>query len=217
MTALAVLDARVFAPWLTVRLAGGLAIRPGESDDGDDLDQELVRRALGGDRGGYDQLYRRNVDLVWRRLTRLLGPDPEREDLAQQVFLEVFGRLDRFRGEARFSTFVCRVAVNMAIDHLERRRRRPQPLGPLDFDLPADAEASPEQQAEQRQRMALVWAGLERIKPKKRVAFVLRVIEGLSLEEVAELVDASVPTVAQRVRHAHQELQRMMAKRRAGP
>jgi RNA polymerase sigma-70 factor (ECF subfamily) len=198
--------------WFSVRLAA----RPRPDDDGA-ADQALVGRALGGDRGAFDQLYRRHVDAVWHRLTRLLGPDPEREDLTQQVFLEVFGRLDRFRGEAKFRTFVCRVAVNMAIDHLDRRRRRPQPLAPEDFALVCDAGASPEQQAEQRQRMALVWTLLDRIKAKKRVAFVLRVVEGLSLEEVAELVDASVPAVAQRVRHAHDELQKMLVRRRAWP
>jgi RNA polymerase sigma-70 factor (ECF subfamily) len=197
--------------WFGIRLA---ASRPRPDDDGGD--EVLVARALGGDRGAYDQLYRRTVDVVWYRLTRLLGPDPEREDLTQQVFLEVFGRLERFRGEARFRTFVCRVAVNMAIDHLERRRRRPGLL-PEAFDIPADPAASPEQQAEQRQRVALIWSLLDRIKPKKRVAFVLRVVEGLSLEEVAELVGATVPAVAQRVRHAHDELQTMLIRRRVLP
>jgi RNA polymerase sigma-70 factor (ECF subfamily) len=198
--------------WPSVRLAA----RPRLDDDGA-ADQALVGRALGGDRGAYDQLYRRHVDAVWHRLTRLLGPDPEREDLTQQVFLEVFGRLDRFRAEAKFRTFVCRVAVNMAIDHLESRRRRPQPLAAEEFAVVTDAGASPEQQAEQRQRMALVWSLLDRIKAKKRVAFVLRVVEGLSLEEVAELVGATVPTVAQRVRHAHDELQKMLVHRKVLP
>jgi RNA polymerase sigma-70 factor (ECF subfamily) len=201
--------------WFSVRLAGGAAARSDAPEDGGD--RALVDRARGGDRGAYDELYRRNVDLVWHRLTRLLGPDPEREDLTQQVFLEVFGSLDRFRGEATFRTFVCRVAVYMAIDHLERRRRQPQSLAPDAFELVTDAACSPEERAEQRQHMALVWGLLDRIKPKKRVAFVLRVIDGLSLEEVAELVDASTATVAQRVRHAHDELQKMLVRRRVLP
>jgi RNA polymerase sigma-70 factor (ECF subfamily) len=198
------------AALLTVRLVGELPAR-------EDADEELVSRARGGDRRAYDELYRRNVDVVWRRLTRLLGPDPEREDLTQQVFLDAFRGLDRFRGQARFRTFLCRVAVNKAIDHLERRRRRPLPLAPEDFELVVETSASPELRAEQRQQMALVFGLLDRIKPKKRVAFVLRVIEGLSLEEVAELVQATVPAVAQRVRHAHDELQAMLGRRRSLP
>jgi RNA polymerase sigma-70 factor (ECF subfamily) len=198
------------ATWLTVRLVPEAPAR-------EDADEPLVARARGGDRRAYDELYRRNVDVVWHRLTRLLGPDPEREDLTQQVFLEAFRGLEGFRGQARFRTFLCRVAVNKAIDHLERQRRRPRPLAPEDFDLVIETGASPEQRADQRQQLALVFSLLDRIKPKKRVAFALRVIEGLSLEEVAELVQATVPAVAQRVRHAHDELQAMLARRGSLP
>ena len=81
---------------------------------GPDSDQALVERARGGDRGAFDELYRRHADLVWSRLGRLLGPDPEREDLLQQIFFEVFRDLWRFRGEAAFRTFLYRVVVNIA-------------------------------------------------------------------------------------------------------
>jgi RNA polymerase sigma factor (sigma-70 family) len=176
-------------------------------------DEELVSAAVGGEGGAYDELYRRHVDLVWRRLTHLLGPDPEREDLTQQIFLEVFGRLDRFRGEARFRSFLWRVAVNTAIDHLEHRRRRPLPLAAEAFELVRDAGASPEERVQERQAIALVWSLLDGIKPKKRVAFVLRVIEGLPLEEVAVLVGSNVAAVAKRVRHAQDELEALLARR----
>ncbi len=185
--------------------------RPSSSPLPDEL---LVREAVGGDRRAFDELYRRHVDRVWRRLTYLLGPDPEREDLTQQIFLDVFRGLARFRGDAAFSTFLHRVVVNTACDHLGRRKRRAQPLAPEIAEAVIDPAASPEVRAEERQRLALTFELLGRIKPKKRIAFVLRVVEGLSLEEVAGLVEANVPTVAQRVRHAHEELQDMIARRR---
>jgi RNA polymerase sigma-70 factor (ECF subfamily) len=208
-------------PWPALRLswlasrALGLAAMPGEREGRSD--EQLVAAAVGGDRGAYDELYRRTAELVWRRLTHLLGPDPEREDLTQQIFLEVFGRLERFRGEARFRTFLYRVTVNTAIDHLQRRRRRPGAFAPEAFEELGSSEASPEQRAQERQQLALVWNLLDRIKPKKRVAFVLRVIEELPLDEVAEQVGASVATVAQRVRHAHEELQALLARRQEWP
>lgn len=206
----------VLQAWVGRALASrALAAVPGERDRSSD--EELVAAAVGGDRGAYDELYRRTVDLVWRRLTHLLGPDPEREDLAQQIFLEVFGRLAGFRGDARFRTFLYRVTVNTAIDHLQRRRRRPRAFAPESFDLLVGAGASPEQRTQERQQLALIWSLLDRIKPKKRVAFVLRVIEELPLDEVAEQVGASVATVAQRVRHAHEELQDLLARRQEGP
>jgi RNA polymerase sigma-70 factor (ECF subfamily) len=179
-----------------------------------DSDEALVARAIGGERRAFDDLYARHVDVVWRWLTRLLGTDPEREDLAQQIFSDVFDSLDRFRGDARFSTFLYRVVVNKAVDQLERRRRRGDGKDAAELaDAVPDPGHTPEQSAQQRQQVANALELLERIKPKKRVAFLLRVVEGLSLEEVAEVVEASVPTVAQRVRHASMELRALQARR----
>src|SRR5205085_6706424 len=137
------------ATWLASR-ALGLAL-PGPRDGASD--EQLVTAAVGGDRGAYDELYRRTADLVWRRLTHLLGPDPEREDLTQQILLEAFGRLDRFRGDARFRTFLYRVTVNTAIDHLQRRRRRPRAFPPEAFEGMGAPDATPEQRAQERQQL----------------------------------------------------------------
>ena len=169
-------------------------------------DESLVARAAGGDRRAFDDLYRRYVDLVWGRLGRLLGPDPEREDLLQQIFLEVFRALPRFRGDASFRTFLYRIVLNTVSDHLRRRRSRPLAITVEQLDELVDANASPEARAAQRQRLVTTFALLDRIKPKKRIAFLLRVVEGLSLEEIAELTRATPAAVAQRIRHAHREL-----------
>jgi RNA polymerase sigma-70 factor, ECF subfamily len=179
-----------------------------------DRDEDLVRRATGGDRQAFDDLYRRHVDAIWRRLGRLIGPDPDREDLVQHIFLEVFRGLDRFRGEAAFSTFLHRVMLNTAFDHLKRRGRRPPSVSPEQLADVHDQAASPETRAVQRERLAVTSALLDRLKPKKRIAFVLRVVEGLSLEEVAILVDATPAAVAQRVRHAHSEIEALLARHR---
>jgi RNA polymerase sigma-70 factor (ECF subfamily) len=179
-------------------------------------DEELVGRAIGGDRQAFDDLYRRHVDVIWRRLGRLIGPDAEREDLVQQIFFDVFRTLDRFRGEAAFRTFLHRVMLNTAFDHLKRRARRSQPVAPEAIALLIDPAASPELRAEERERLAATSALLDRIKPKKRIAFVLRVVEGLSLEEIGALVGASPAAVAQRVRHAHLEIEALLARTQRG-
>jgi RNA polymerase sigma-70 factor (ECF subfamily) len=178
-------------------------------------DEELVTRAAAGDRTSFDELYRRHVDLVWSRLGRLIGPDPEREDLTQQIFLEVLRALPRFRGDATFRTFLYRVVLNTAYDHLKRRGRRPPGVPFEELDELVDAAASPETRAALRQRLVLTWTLLDKIKPKKRIAFILRVVEGLSLEEIARLVHATPAAVAQRVRHAHRELGALAAQMHA--
>jgi RNA polymerase sigma-70 factor (ECF subfamily) len=179
---------------------------PGASAGSQGSDEELVTRAVRGDRQAFDDLYRRHVDLVWGRLGRLIGPDPEREDLVQQIFLEVFRSLPRFRGDASFRTFLYRVMLNLACDHLKRRGKRAHVIQIDDLDELVDGTGSPEARAAERQRLARTLKVLDRIKPKKRVAFLLRIVEGLSLEEIGEMVDAKPAAVAQRVRHAHLEL-----------
>ena len=192
-----------------MRLAAQAVLR---SDDGKarDVDRQLAARAGAGDRRAFDELYRRHADWVFRRLTRLIGPRAEREDLMQHVFLEAYRALPGFRGEAAFSTFLYRIVVNVAYDHL--RRRRP---GVSDWDEAAVAAlvepgASPEVAAREREQVQRVMECLGRIKPKKRIAFVLRVVEGLSLEEIAVLTGANAPTVGQRIKHAHREICAML-------
>lgn len=178
-----------------------------------DVDAELARRAANGDRGAFDDLYRRHVDAVYRLLTRLVGPDPEREDLVQRAFLEVFRALPRFRGDAAFSTWLYRVVANVAYEHLRSRRRRPTtPVAPEDLDLLVAPGLTPEATARQKEQITRALGLLAALKPKKRIAFVLRIVEGLSLDEIGAIVGARAAAVGQRVKHAQRELDAMLAR-----
>jgi RNA polymerase sigma-70 factor (ECF subfamily) len=181
-------------------------------------DDELVARFLEGDRAAYTALYQRYADRVFARLTRLIGPGPDREDLLQQVFLGVFRALPGFRGEASFSTFLYRITVHVACDHLRRRGRRRAEYDAAALDELIDGSPTPEERARLRAELGAILELLERVKPAKRVAFVLVAIEGLSLAEAAALVEASPDAVKQRVLHARRELLAMMerAEKRAG-
>lgn len=182
------------------------ALKP-VSSQGAPSDDELVGRAQQGDPGALQQLYQRHADMVFRRLTHLVGPDPERDDLLQEVFIALFAALERYRGEASLRTFLHRITANKAYDHLKRRarRQRRQVLSDRAGEEQSPSP-SPERLAQRQQDAALMWRSLDNLKPKKRIAFVLRVVEGLSLKEISEQVGASVPTVAQRIRHAKLEL-----------
>jgi len=172
-------------------------------------DTRLIAATVAGDRRSFAELYRRHLDAVHARLTRMVGPAPERDDLVQQVFLDAYRALPRFRGDSSFSTFIHRIAINVACDHLDRRRRRrerTQPLPPrLADELVAPAE-SPETRARLRQELAGVLGHMEALSSKRRAAFVLVAIEGLPLDQAAALLDASVPAVRQRVLEARRQL-----------
>jgi RNA polymerase sigma-70 factor (ECF subfamily) len=177
-------------------------------------DLALVERHRAGDPSAFAQIYRAHAAAVHRRLSRLLGPLPEREDLLQDVFLALHRALPGFRGEAALATLVQRIAINKACGLLRARYRRPTtPVESGFFDELVSAAGSPEAQASAREELAAVFACLARIKPKKRVALLLRVVDGLSFEEIGELVGATPEAVAKRIQHGHRELAELLARR----
>ena len=175
-------------------------------------DEELLARYR-KDPSAFQEIYRAHFDAVYRRLSRILGPIAEREDLAQDVFLAVHRSLPRFRGDSTLGTFIQRVAINAALDHLRRSSRRATVPFDAEFldELVASAP-SPEVRAASREELHRVFALLARIKPKKRIAFLLHVVDGLAFDEIARLTDASVDAVAKRVQHAQRELAALFAR-----
>jgi RNA polymerase sigma-70 factor, ECF subfamily len=189
-------------------------------------DEDLVDRARRAEPGAVEQIYQRHAGAVYRRLTHLVGADPEREDLMQEVFSDLFRQLRRFRGAASLQTYLFRIVSNKACDHLRERQRRRRAvvdspgLLALERDharMPRSNAPSPEDRVGHAQELALIERALDQLTPKKRIAFVLRVADNLSLKEIAEQTGATVFTVAQRLRHADRELRHLLARARRVP
>jgi RNA polymerase sigma-70 factor, ECF subfamily len=180
-------------------------------------DMVLVAGARDGNVDMFTELYHRHADQVFARLTRLVGPVPEREDLLQHIFLDVHRALPQFRGDSAFTTFLYRIVVNVAYEYLDRRRRRPtESLDEAALATLLSPHSSPEQRAQQREELALLFELLGRLKPKKRIAFMLVVVEGMSYDEAATVVGAESPAVKQRVLAARRELDALLARRVEG-
>jgi RNA polymerase sigma factor (sigma-70 family) len=175
--------------------------RPGAGDV-----DVLVDRARAGDPAAFRSLFAAHVERVHRLVYRLVGPAGDVDDLVQSVFVEGFRSLPAFRGEALFSTWLGRIAVRLTMRSF--RRRRPRMLS-LDAagDVPR-SDPGPDQLAEDREGLARLDGLLARIKPKRRTAFVLHVLEGHSMEEIAAMVGASVAAVKVRVHDARRDLER---------
>ena len=181
--------------------------------DDDARDEQLLARHRDGDPEAFGRIYRAHAAAVYRRLTRVLGPVPEREDLTQDVFLALYRALPQFRGEAKLTTLVHRIALNKAFEHLRRQsRRRTLSADDVDLDDVLGPTTSPEERVRARESLATVLACLARIKPKKRIALLLRVVDGLSFDEIGDLVDATPEAVAKRVQHGQRELDALMAR-----
>jgi RNA polymerase sigma-70 factor (ECF subfamily) len=172
-----------------------------------DTDDDLVARAADGDTAAFEAIYRRHADRVFVLLTRLLGPDREREDLLQDTFVRLHPALGRFRGECALQTLIYRIATRVAIDHMRRRR----PIAELDLDAEIDPGRSPADQAARREELRGALAVLATLKPQHRVAFVLHDVMSLSHEEVARIVETKPDAARMRVAAAR----RAIAKARA--
>jgi RNA polymerase sigma-70 factor (ECF subfamily) len=189
-----------------------LAVAPRPHVPVESSDLALIDAARGGDHAAFATLYNRHARWVFARLTRLVGPGHDREDLLQHVFLELHRALPAYRGEAALPTFLHRITVHVAFDHLRRRGRRPVAYAPEALDELIDGHPTPEERARRRDELRQVLELLERLKPDKRIAFVLVAVEGLSLDDAAAIVGANTPAVKQRVLHARRELVELVAR-----
>jgi RNA polymerase sigma-70 factor (ECF subfamily) len=183
------------------------ALSPGALDP----DRELVDRWHAGDRSAFETLIRRHERRVFGLLLRMLGNVEEAEDVAQETFLNLHRHGHRFRSQARFSTFVYRVAVNAALNRrrsLGRRRARTEALErrqEAGDDLPA-APRGPEDAAAGGQVQERVQRAITTLAPHLRAPLVLFDIEGLSYSEVAEALQLAEGTVKSRIHRARQAL-----------
>jgi RNA polymerase sigma-70 factor, ECF subfamily len=169
-------------------------------------DDALIAAARDGDQAAFTALFRRHADRVRSLLTRLVGPVVERDDLVQQVFLALHRSLATYRGDAALTTFLHRIAVNVACDHLRaRKRRRDEPTSEAGLEHLLGASDGRDHTST-RDELVRMFALLNRLDPDKRIAFVLVAVEGLSLADAASLVGASPDAVKQRVLTARREL-----------
>lgn len=196
----------------TVKRDTGSVAVLGPADEAD-----LIERCKQLDRTAHDELYHRFRRQVAGNLYRVLGDRDDLEDLVQEVFVIAFRGLDRFRGDARLSTWLYRICVNVALGRIRTRKRRPNAIGVLDLDLaPADPSLTerpetPDRSLERRRDQERVYQALEQIAPKKRIVLYLHEIEGLDLKEIAYLVDSNPVTVRTRLFYARREFYKVIA------
>ncbi len=171
-----------------------------------DLDARLVSESLAGDLAAFEQLVERHRAVVYRIGARVVGRD-EAHDVVQETFLRAYHRLDRFRGEGAFRSWLLQIASNSALD--AARRKDPVPVEDVpesEAEQTQQAERSPVsrlEECERRERLELKLGGLRR---EHRIVLVLRDLEGLSYEEIASVTDAPVGSVKGRLHRARNEL-----------
>lgn len=176
-------------------------------------DTELVRRIRAGDAEALRLVVERYEERIFALIHGIVRDAHEVEDVAQEVFLKVFTRIEAFDGRSQFYTWLYRVAVNAAKDHVKKRVRRPAAALEEADALPGGAEG-PDAGAARGETRRLVRAAIDELPVRYREVLALRELEGLSYDEVAQVLGISIGTVESRLHRARARLKRKLAKAR---
>lgn len=178
-----------------------------------DIDQKLVVRVQKGDKTAFDLLARKYQHKIANLISRYVRDRREVEDVTQEALIKAYRAIGGFRGESAFYTWLYRIAVNTAKNYLESQGRRP-PGSDVEIESAELSEngdglrdqATPERQMLTDEIAATVHRVLEKLPPDLRTAITLREMEGMSYEEIAEVMDCPVGTVRSRIFRAREAM-----------
>ncbi len=174
-------------------------------------DLDLAQRHLYGDPEAFDEVYGRYRDMIYNLALRMAGSVERAEDMTQEIFVRVFRHLGRFNGRSTLKTWIYRVALNHCRSRLHRRRWFILPITE-DYDEETggvqliDTSRGPEEHALAHDAQRRVNRALTRVKPVFREAVVLRDLEELSYEEIAEILGVRIGTVRSRIARGRDQL-----------
>lgn len=191
--------------------SGGSTVEASES--------ALIERWRDGDQRAFEDLVGRYEKKVYNLAYRMSGNADDASDLAQEAFVRVYTALPSFRGQSSFATWLYRIATNVCLDELRRRGRQPV----LSLDQPVamdegqvvrqtvDPSTGPLEELERGEVQAAVQRGISSLQPEHRAVIVLRDLQGLSYDEIAEALECSLGTVKSRLNRARLALRERLS------
>lgn len=179
-------------------------------------DEELVARSIGGDTESFNQLVRRWEQPIYALAYRVLGREEDARDVCQEAFLRAFRALPGFKGEAKFSSWLYRIALNLCRDWIRRARRTPLVAIPdgvdeIRFTHERGTTASVEDLAARAEMSRSVAAAMEHLPAEQRTAIILKEYHGLTFQEIADLTGCPLSTAKTRLYQGLSLLRRHLA------
>ena len=180
-------------------------------------DELLIRRAQRGDADAFEQLLLEHQKNVYNLCYRMAGNPDDAMDLSQETFLRAWRCLDQYQFASAFSTWLYRLCSNICIDFLRRRRR--QQTVPLTFEdadgeeqtyAVPDAQPLPEEQVELKLTRETLAAAMAQLLPEHRAVLQLRVVNEMSYEQIADVLDIQIGTVKSRLSRARHQLKKIL-------
>ena len=180
-------------------------------------DELLIRRAQHGDADAFEQLLLEHQKNVYNLCYRMAGNPDDAMDLSQETFLRAWRCLDQYQFASAFSTWLYRLCSNICIDFLRKRRR--QQTVPLTFEdadgeeqtyAVPDAQPLPEEQVELKLTRETLAAAMAQLLPEHRAVLQLRVVNEMSYEQIADVLDIQIGTVKSRLSRARNQLKKIL-------
>lgn len=180
---------------------------------------ELIQQLRAGDELAFKSLVANYQDMVYNTALGIVQNSEDAEDVAQEVFIQVYRSIDQFKGDARLSTWIYRITTTKALDHIRSRRRKKRfafitsLFGPNDelVHEPVDFQ-HPGVALDRKEQAALLFRMIEQLPENQKVAFTLHKTEDLSYQEIAEVMKLSVSAVESLLFRARQNLRKLLEK-----
>lgn len=171
-------------------------------------DRVLIDRARAGDERAFRELVERHEARVAATVIGMLGPGDEAEDVGQETFIRLHRSLDRFRGDSSLGTYLTRIAINLSLTALKKRKRRlSRFLSQDDTRQVPEASWDPRDEHERAENVRRVRRAVARLAPNHRAVVVLRMIDGYSTRETSEILGIPAGTVMSRLARAMERLE----------
>ncbi len=183
-------------------------------------EQTLLKKLKSGEQDSFRELVEQYSKMVINTCFGFLRNQEDAEDIAQEVFVEVYKSVKKFRGDSKLSTWIYRIAVTKSLDQIKmkKRKKRAAQLKSLfgfddqELELPASSNSNPENIAEKEERKLVLQNAIETLAENQKVAITLNKIEGFSYKEISEIMDTSVSSVESLIVRAKRNLKEKLTK-----
>ena len=175
-------------------------------------EKELVKASLDGDKKAFGEIVTRYQKMVARTVKAMLGDSVFAEDIGQEVFIKLYYSLPEFRGEAKLSTYIQRIAVNLTLNEIKRRKRFFSMFSQKGNNEMYEFEVADYDTEERREASEIVNKALMAMDPKFRIIVTMRMLQGYSTKETAEILDLPLGTVLSRLSRAQEQLRNILKK-----
>ena len=175
-------------------------------------ESELIKASIDGDKLAFAEIVERYRRMVARTVKGMLGDSVYAEDIGQEVFVKLYYSLSEFRGEAKLSTYIQKIAINLTLNEIKRRKRFFSMFSQKGDEEMYEYEIADSENEEKRDAKEIVNKALSQLEPKFRIIVAMRLLQGYSTKETAEILELPLGTVLSRLSRAQEQLKEILGK-----